>query len=210
MTVALSIETWLGTSLRDFAAHHRQRVPHAQAGTCMTETRLLDWIVLERVLAAGADTLVVAGGKLLDFPPPRTLEALEAYLGAGVGLCVRGAEQHDAGLAEVARAFSVFGRARVQLFVTPARTHGFGWHYDDEEVFIAQTAGHKRYFFRANTVAADTPAHGKVFARYAQERSPMGTATLIAGDVLYLPSRWWHVAMCDETALSISVGVAPP
>jgi ribosomal protein L16 Arg81 hydroxylase len=36
------------------------------------------------------------------------------------------------------------------------------------------------------------------------------TATLVAGDFLYIPSRWWHMALCKEDALSISVGLMPP
>jgi ribosomal protein L16 Arg81 hydroxylase len=205
--VALSIEPWLGASLNEFNARYRGRMPHAQPGTCLSAASYLDWQVLGRVLATHPDTLVVAGGKLLKQPPPQTLDHLNEYLASGVGLCVRNAERHDPGLADVAAAFSSFGRAQVQLFVTPARTHGFGWHYDDEEVFIAQTVGHKHYYFRANTVARDEPARGEVFQRYREERSPLCSSTLLAGDFLYLPSRWWHVAVCEETALSISVGV---
>ena len=41
------------------------------------------------------------------------------------------------------------GTPQVQVFATPAGTHGFGWHYDLEDVFIAQTAGMKDYYFRA-------------------------------------------------------------
>ncbi|HET9622956.1 MAG TPA: cupin domain-containing protein [Kofleriaceae bacterium] len=184
-------------------------MPHAQPSSCGPAAELFNWEVLGRVLADRPDALVVTGGKLLAHAPPRTLDEMHAYLSAGLGLCIRHGERHDDGLANVAQAFSVFGRAHVQLFVTAGRTHGFGWHYDDEEVFIAQTAGHKHYYFRSNTVAADEPARGAIFARYPQERSPMAAATLIAGDFLYLPSRWWHMAVCEETALSISVGVAP-
>ena len=50
------------------------------------------------------------------------------------------------------------GTAHVQLFVTPAETHGFSWHYDAEEVFIVQTAGVKDYLLRENTVAASAAA----------------------------------------------------
>jgi ribosomal protein L16 Arg81 hydroxylase len=39
------------------------------------------------------------------------------------------------------------GEVHVQLFVAPAGTHSFGWHYDDEDVYIVQTEGSKDYFF---------------------------------------------------------------
>jgi hypothetical protein len=198
----------LGVSIDDFSTKYRWRRPHAQASSCESAASFLDWTVLGRVLADRPDAIVVAGGKLMDCQSPRTLDEMNRYLASGIGLCVRHAEKHDDGLAEVADAFSVFGRPQVQLFVTAPRTHGFGWHYDDEEVFIAQTTGHKRYFFRANTVTANEAAHGSMFSRFAQERSPMCMTTLISGDFLYLPARWWHVAICEETALSISVGVS--
>ena len=92
----------------------------------------------------------------------------------------------------------------------PLCAPGFGWHYDAEDVFIAQTAGEKDYYFRENTVEADTPFPPKDFQAYHAETSALQTAHLVAGDFLYIPARWWHMALCREDALSISVGVMPP
>lgn len=201
------VEHWMAVSLDEFRARYLGRAAHARPGTTHDALGILDWHALGRVLAEHPDVLVVAGGQLLTLPPPRSLAALVEYLRAGIGLCVRGAERQDARLAELAAAFAPLGAARIQLFVTPAHTHGFGWHFDDEDVFIAQTAGCKHYYFRPNTVAAAEPARPEVFARFAEESSPLGAATLVAGDALYLPSRWWHMAVCEQTSLSISVGV---
>lgn len=202
------LSDWLGAvSLDEFHAQFLGVAPAAQPATTHGARALLDWDVVDRVLRTEPDALVVARGRLLPVPAPRSLDELRGYLAAGVGLCVRHAERHDPGLARVAAAFTELGAAQVQLFVTPGGTHGFGWHYDDEDVFIAQTVGAKDYYFRANTIAADDRARPEVFARYRAETSPLCTATLIAGDFLYLPSRWWHMAMCREDALSISVGV---
>jgi hypothetical protein len=199
---------WLApTTLGDFRAEQLGRAPCARAGT--TVGAPLDWAVLDRVLAADPDVLVVAGGTLLGLPPPREAIELKAYLRMGVGVCVRHAERCDDGLRAIADRFEeALGPAQVQLFVTAGGTHGFGWHYDDEDVFIAQTAGAKDYFVRDNTVAR-APAAPACFARFADETSPVWQSTLVAGDFLYIPARWWHVAICRETALSISVGVRP-
>ena len=198
---------WLGgMSVDEFRARFLRIAPAAQPGTALAARSLFDWRVLDRVLRASADVLVVSRGELLSRPPPRTLHELADYLVEGIGLCIRHAERHDAGLAGVAAAFAPLGAAHVQLFVTPAGTHGFGWHYDDEDVFIAQTTGMKDYYFRANTVS-DCPANPTRFSRFHAESSPLCTATLVAGDFLYLPSRWWHMAICHQDALSISVGV---
>jgi hypothetical protein len=203
------LESWLGPlSLDQFRARHLlPQTTMAMPGTAAHSVHLLDWQVLDRVLRAGPDTLVVAKGKLLDEPAPRSLAQLRTLMDRGIGLCVRQAERHDEALAGVAAAFEVLGPAQVQLFVTPAGTHGFGWHYDDEDVFIAQTAGSKDYYLRRNTVAAQQAARPSMFARYARETAPLCAATLIAGDFLYVPARWWHMAVCGADALSISVGV---
>jgi 50S ribosomal protein L16 3-hydroxylase len=98
----------------------------------------------------------------------------------------------------------------IQLFVTPAGTHSFGWHYDFEDVFIVQATGVKEYFLRDNTVERQR-ARGTCpdFERFRQEISPLATVRLLQRDWLYIPSRWWHVAKCIEDSLSISVGVFP-
>ena len=198
---------WLGRmAIDEFRSRFLRVAPTAQPGTTLAARSLLDWNVLDRVLRAGPDVLVVSRGVLLAIPPPRTVKELAEYFAGGVGLCIRHAQRHDAGLASVAAAFEPLGAAQVQLFVTPAGTHGFGWHYDDEDVFIAQSTGRKDYYFRANTVS-DAPASPAMFERFHRETSPLGTATLVAGDFLYVPSRWWHMAICHQHALSISVGV---
>jgi hypothetical protein len=206
------LHQWLGgMPLDEFRADHLQRAPLARPSVVSDPGSLLDWALLGEVLAAdpAPDTLVVAGGKLLPFPAPRALDELRAYLRIGVGLGMRHTERCHPALGRIADAFRTdLGDAQVQIFVTPGETHGFSWHYDDEDVFIAQTAGVKDYYFRANTVS-DVRAHASVFHRFTEETSPLCTATLVPGDFLYIPARWWHMAVCRETSLSVSVGVFP-
>jgi ribosomal protein L16 Arg81 hydroxylase len=207
------LHEWLGAlTVDEFRATHFRRRAVARAGTTLAARGLLDWSVLGRVLASdipARDVLVVARGRLLAVPVPRSLAELRVLMQRGIGLCVQHGERHDAGLARVAAAFAADGDvAQTQLFVTPGGTHGFGWHYDDEDVYIAQTAGTKDYYFRANTVAADLPAAPATFARFGAETSPVATATIAPGDFLYVPARWWHMAVCRSDALSISVGVS--
>jgi 50S ribosomal protein L16 3-hydroxylase len=207
-----TLARWLGPlSLDQFLDRHLTRAPWAAPGGGLAERRLFDWPALERVLAAPAppDVLVVSRGEHLPLPAPRTGDQARLMMDAGIGMVLRRSERADPALAALASDLvgDVPGTAHVQLFVTPRRTHGFGWHYDDEDVFILQTQGVKDYYFRANTVAADQPARGAMFARFAGETSPLGTACLVPGDFLYLPSRWWHMAVAQEESLSISVGV---
>jgi len=206
------LRDWLAPmTLADFRAAHFQKGAWAQPGSAKGSLETLDWPALGRVLAVGADTIVCAKGQHLPYPVPRDLDELRAYMRMGIGLAMRHTERADAGLRAVADSFAELpGTPQVQVFVTPPDTHGFGWHYDLEDVFIAQTAGVKDYYFRPNTVEADAPFPPPDFSGYHRETSPLMTATLVAGDFLYIPSRWWHMALCRETALSISVGLMPP
>jgi hypothetical protein len=209
------LEQWLApVSVDDFCRAHLHRsawaLPHSARGAL----RVLDWDVLGEVLAAKdppPDAIVCARGQRLPYPAPRDLTELRAYMRIGVGLCLRHTQRCHPRLAAVAAEFerAIPGAVQVQIFVTPAGTHGFGWHYDVEDVFIAQTAGTKDYYFRENTVENDAPFPPPDFSGYHAESSPLQMATLVPGDFLYIPSRWWHMAICREDALSISVGVIP-
>lgn len=206
------ISEWPGIGAQRFRDEYFRSLPLARACSVRGARTLLDWDVLGIVLAASdpADILVVSRGEMLPLPVPRTVATVREYMNAGIGLCVRHGERHHPGLAAIAQSFEdQVGEAHVQLFVTPGGSHGFGWHYDDEDVFIVQTCGVKDYYFRPNTVAADRPAHPDVFGVYSAERSPLYTAHLVADDFLYLPARWWHMARCLSDSLSISVGVIP-
>lgn len=190
-----------------------QRSALAQPHSAHDALHLLDWATLGEILAAEtpADTIVCARGEPLPLPAPRDLTELRAYMRIGVGLAMRHTQRCHARMRAVADAFErdLPGEVQVQIFATPAGTHGFGWHYDAEDVFIAQTAGHKDYFFRENTVERDAAFPPRDFTGYHEETSVLQTATLIAGDFLYIPARWWHMALCREDSLSISVGVMP-
>jgi ribosomal protein L16 Arg81 hydroxylase len=209
------LHEWLKPSpVADFVQLYWHKQPYARPDTARCAVPMLGWDTLERVLADDTPpaVLVVARGKMVDTPVPRTLDEVWALMRQGVGLVIRRAEQHDVGLARLAVSFGqeLRGEVHVQVFVTPASTYGFGWHYDFEDVFIAQTKGVKEYFLRDNTVDRDR-ARGTCpdFERFRDEVSALATVRLLPGDWLYIPSRWWHVAKCIEDSLSISVGVFP-
>lgn len=208
------LRRWLASMpLSDFVARHLGRLPHAQPGTATCAVPCFDWDVLERVLASRPpDVLVAARGRLVEVPPPRDLGDVRRLMRAGLGLVIRKSERQDPALAQLAREFALDlpGELHIQLYVTPAGTHTFGWHYDWEDVFIAQTVGTKDYHFRDNTVASDVPFSTRPdFSSIRRETSPMFGALLIPGDWLYIPRRWWHLVRSLEDSLSISVGVVP-
>ncbi|MFZ5893897.1 MAG: JmjC domain-containing protein [Myxococcota bacterium] len=176
-----------------------------------------DWRTLDHVLRCGvessqSDVLVVRQGRLVPALPPRSLRDARLFLDTGASLVVRRAERRNNRLRELAASFAdeIPGAAQVQLFITPKGARGFGWHYDAEDVFILQTMGSKNYFFRENTVnPRPSPQPVYDFSAVRRELTPIMTCTLLAGDWLYVPSGWWHVATAQEDSLSISVGLLP-
>jgi ribosomal protein L16 Arg81 hydroxylase len=198
-----------------FVEHHLRKAPCARAAAARDAVPLFSWQTLDRVLASRRplDVLTVAAGESVYVPRPRSRADASRLLQAGVSVVIRSAEAHDASLKRLAERFEAIlpGEAHVQLYVTPAGTNSFGWHYDFEDVFIVQTAGVKDYYFRANTVARDKVLGDALdFAPVRRERSPLFSSRLIAGDWLYLPARWWHLVKCAEESLSISIGVMAP
>jgi 50S ribosomal protein L16 3-hydroxylase len=197
----------------EFFAGYFTRLPHARPHAAMQAAALLGWETFDRVLAGGVDVLTVAGGRLVDAPPPRSAAEVRRLLRLGVSTVTRGSERHDPGLQALVRDLGRLlpGEIHVQLYATPAGTHSYGWHYDFEDVFIVQTLGEKSYYFRDNTVARDTRLGETLdFGRIKEESSQLMAATLVAGDFLYLPRRWWHLVKCVRDSLSISIGVMPP
>lgn len=204
---------WLSpTPVAQFVGTTLGKQPHAQPGSARAAMPRFDWDTLDRVLRVepSPDLIVITRGKPVEVPAPRSLLEVRALMAKGIGLVIRRAERLDPGLAELAASFAedLPGEVHLQLFVTPADTHGFGWHYDFEDVFIAQTDGAKEYYFRQNTVDLTTPTGAQPdFTRVRSEVTEVGAARLEPGDWLYLPRRWWHVAHCHRDSLSISVGV---
>lgn len=209
------LRAWLAPQdLRWFFAEHLHQRPLACPGVARGTARDLRWETLDALLGAepSPDLLCVARGVLRDEATPRSLAAARGLLDRGIGFVLRHADRRLPTLATLARSFAADlpGLMNVQIFATAAGTHGFGWHYDFEDVFLVQTEGVKDYYFRANTVDPVSAVGSQPdFSLIAQERSPLATARLVPGDWLYIPARWWHVALPAADSLSISLGVFP-
>jgi ribosomal protein L16 Arg81 hydroxylase len=193
---------------------HLKKRPYAHPDAAGSVLPLLQWETLGAILRTGRpDVLTVARGQLVEVPRPRTLDDVQRLMGQGVSVVVRASERHDPGLAALAASFGAVlpGEVHIQVYATPGGTNSYGWHYDFEDVFIAQVAGVKDYYFRDNTVARHTVLGEDLdFSLVAGERSPLMASTLRRGDWLYIPARWWHLVKCGEQALSISIGVMSP
>jgi 50S ribosomal protein L16 3-hydroxylase len=209
------LHEWLSpVPLEQFIPMHLGRAPYARPGAAARVVPWFDWGVLDAVLRSPpvpGDVLVARAGRLANALAPKNEAEARALMQSGLGIVIRRAERYDARLAELAQSFAedLPGELHIQLYVTPAGTETFGWHFDSEHVFIAQTRGVKDYYFRQNTVLRDEPAETADFSLVRREKSPVLTSRLISGDWLYIPARWWHLVRSIEDALSISIGVVP-
>jgi hypothetical protein len=208
------LRDWLApSSVEGFVRNHLGQQPHARPGAAASVRHLFDWEVLGEILAARPpDVLIARAGRLVDADIPRDLAGLRQLMDRELGVVIRNSERQHPRLAELARAFAADlpGEVHVQLYVTPAGTQTFGWHFDLEDVFIAQTVGIKDYYFRDNTVTGELAAGTQPdFSAVRRETSALFASQLIPGDWLYIPRRWWHLVRSVQDSLSISIGVLP-
>jgi ribosomal protein L16 Arg81 hydroxylase len=196
-----------------FVSSHLGREPLARPASAASVIETCNWTTIDDVLRADPpDVLVVARSRQLEEPLPRSLVELRSLFRRGIGVAIRAPERVSTQIAALAREFArdLPGDQRVIVFATPACTHGFGWHYDAEDVFVVQTAGDKEYFLRRNTVT-ESPVRGfhSDFTNYHKETSPISACRLLPGDWLYIPKGYWHMALAYEDSLSLSIGVFP-
>ena len=209
----MSIQRLLGEQSGEFVSQYYQRLPYSRSGDgefC----HLGQWPSLNEILGhADADVMVVRRGEQRQGTSPRSAEEAQRLCDEGYTILVRHAERHDVRLAELAAGFQadLAGAVNIHIYVTPAEQFGFGWHYDAEEVFILQTAGKKEYSLRKNTVNP-WPLEETLPSdmQYEREIMPLMKCLLSAGDWLYIPSGYWHMAQAQETAISLAVGIMPP
>ena len=210
----MNLQTLLGElPIQRFIADHYQRLPYSLAGGAAILCGLGTWESLSEILPREqADILVCRRNARYEGPPPRSSSEAQRLVQEGYTLLVRHAERHNPRLAEMAKGFErdLAAPVNIHMYCTPGGEHGFGWHYDAEEVFIVQTTGRKEYLLRKNTVNP-WPIEETLPAdmRYEREIMPLVRCELAAGDWLYIPSGYWHMANARETAISLAIGVMP-
>jgi len=206
------IEQLLGDIQRQtFFDEYFLKRPFSLAGRSRDFSPLGSWQILESILAQPAvDVLVVKEGMRWEGDrAPTYLQARELHA-AGHTVLIRHAERHEPRLAELAMAFQreFQGPVDIHIYCTPAGQGGFGWHYDVEDVFILQTAGSKEYSLRKNTVnpwpLLETLPQDM---RYEREIMPLARCLLEAGDWLYIPNGYWHMARAREASISLAIGL---
>jgi hypothetical protein len=96
--------------------------------------------------------------------------------------------------------------AQINAYAGWRTSRGFDLHWDDHDVFILQVTGRKRWSIYGAT--RPFPLAGDIEPNQKPDGEPLWDATLEAGDLLYIPRGWWHVAFpLDEPTLHLTVGI---
>jgi hypothetical protein len=107
---------------------------------------------------------------------------------------------------EIGRAFAT--RSDVVAFVTPAGQPGFAPHYDPTDVIVIQIEGTKAWKVWEVPDGYQLPAGPKV--DISDLGAPAIDEVLHPGDILYVPHRRPHVAVCEDTmSLHLSCTIRP-
>jgi hypothetical protein len=213
----------------EFLEQYFHHLPFSSAATAAPVCECGSWEILGEILQQpNSDRMVVRAGQQYAGPLPSTLAAARALMDEGYTVLVRHAERHHPALRQLAEAFygDLQAPVDIHLYATPAGGHGFGWHYDAEDVFIMQTVGTKAYSLRKNTVhpwpLVETIPQDM---NYSREIMPLLRVALNAGDWLYIPCGYWHKAEAPadpstsgsraitadaEPSISLSLGVMSP
>ena len=197
-----------------FLEEFYNRLPHSRPGGAKDVTPPVGWDRIRAMLESpGVDVLLSRRGQLSAPACSPTFEDYRRSYNEGHTITIRGAEKLDPDLARLAAEFRAdfLAPVNIHVYCTPSGEHGFGWHYDVEDVFILQAGGIKEYSLRKNTVnpwpvLESMPRD----LRFEEEGSPVFTCRLEAGDWLYIPAGWWHVAKTERESISLAVGLMTP
>jgi len=210
------ITRWMtGISTADFFQRHYHASPYSEPGSAREVIPLMTWDKVATLIGARPrpDLIVARAGVFLVDSEPEDIGQAQALFESGCSIVLRHVNRFDPSLAGLAASVEneFEGEVAIHTFATPIDAVGFGWHYDCEDVFIAQTAGTKEYLLRQNTVNPE-PTLGAMPTdmKYEKESSPVMACTLAPGDWLYIPRGWWHRGFGQDDSLSISIGLLSP
>ena len=139
--------------------------------------------------------------------PRLRYEKLTQELNSGATLVLDAVDELYEPLRAVAEALELFFHERIQInaYAGWRTSRGFDLHWDDHDVFILQVTGRKQWIVHGMTLAyplAGDPKEPK------PTEPPLWDHILEAGDLLYIPRGFWHVAYpLNEPTLHLTVGV---
>lgn len=108
-------------------------------------------------------------------------------------------------LAEVLE-LSFYDSFQANVYIGWGEINGFDLHWDDHDVFIAQVYGKKDWKIYPPTRLH--PLYRDIDTNQEPPTTPIWEETLTAGDLLYIPRGWWHIANpINEPTIHITFGL---
>jgi len=139
--------------------------------------------------------------------PRLRYDKLTQELNKGATLVLDAVDELYEPLRALTESLELFFHERIQInaYAGWRTSRGFDLHWDDHDVFIVQVTGRKRWVVHGMTQAyplAGDPKEPKPM------EPPLWEHILEAGDLLYIPRGFWHVAYpLNEPTLHLTVGV---
>lgn len=97
------------------------------------------------------------------------------------------------------------------LYAGFRHSKGFDLHWDDHDTFILQIHGRKLWRIYARTQQYALTSHERPKDNVKPTTRPVWEGVLTAGDVLYMPRGWWHIAEpMNGPSLHVTFGFTPP
>ena len=222
----------LGSCMTDpasFLSEHWSRRPLLDRGAPQRFSELLDEAEVEELVGArglrlpafrmvregtliGTDeyttTAPIGQGEVSDLIDP---DAVVRLFQEGATLILRGLERYHPAIAEFCGALAgdIGHPVRANAYVTPANARGHGIHYDLHDVFVLQCAGRKHWKVHERQIADPLPGEGVDPRVRAEDLGPVVLDEVLeAGDSLYLPRGWPHLAStAGEASTHLTLGV---
>ena len=185
---------------------------------------LLSWTVLNAILehhwretyrfrlaCQGRDLEPALYADLGGFTPRVRAADVTDHLRRGATLSFDAIDELHEPLTRLAGSFEAFfrGGTKINIYAAFRALHGLDLHRDNQEIFILQVDGRKRWILYGSSVDGLDRTELK-----SRSKPPAGAAfdqILQPGDLLYIPRGCYHVALpMNEPALHLTLGVKNP
>ncbi|MEV8101776.1 cupin domain-containing protein [Streptomyces sp. NPDC088135] len=134
---------------------------------------------------------------------------LHARLTEGASLVIDAVDELHPGVGRANMELEQWLRTGVQtnLYASWTAREGFGVHWDDHDVVVAQVDGSKRWKIFGPTRTA--PMYKDTEEPEPPPEKPLTEVVMRPGDLLYLPRGWWHsvAASEGEHSLHLTFGI---
>jgi ribosomal protein L16 Arg81 hydroxylase len=185
---------------------------------------LLSWTALNEILAhhwrepfrfrlacQGRDLEPASYADLGEFTPRIRAKDVTDHLRRGATLSFDAIDELHEPLTQLAESFETFfrGGTKINIYAAWRALHGLDLHRDNQEIFILQLNGRKRWLLYG--FAVDGVDRTELRGRSVPPAGALLDQILQPGDLLYIPRGCYHVAVpMNEPALHLTLGIKNP